>query len=276
MLYNTYFLYFIIYSFLGWVYESTLCSLLEYNRIINRGFLIGPYCPIYGVGIIINWILFGELKDPFIIFIAAGFISCAIEYVVSYIMEKLFNAKWWDYSHFPFNLNGRICLYGGLVFGAGSTVFIKCIHPVIMFGIDKIPNTYINWSTLVLGSLFITDIILTVNSINSLNKKLKTFHDVLNQKVENTLDILSDRINVLEESLNFEKGKGIMIKIHDMNSQIKEKELRLIKAFPHIRFIKYGSIGANICKKIEDETKRKNKCPEQDPDELEKVGTVIK
>jgi len=250
MIYNMYFLSFILYSFLGWVYESTICSMLGHHKIINRGFLLGPYCPIYGIGVLMNWFLLKDIKNPATIFLASALICCAIEYVTSYVMEKLFYAKWWDYSNFPFNLYGRICLYGALLFGGGSVIFVKVMHPFVMSVMKYIPKSLIDILALVFAVILLGDIILTVNSINNLNKKLKTIHEAICGKFDYSMEILTDKVSLLEDNMIVEKGKGIIVKMQNANSLIKSKELRIIKAFPNIKFLKYGTLVDKIYKKI--------------------------
>jgi len=101
---------FFIYAILGWIIETTLVS-IEKKKFVNRGFLIGPYCPIYGFGgLAITILLKNYTKDPIVLFLMAVIICACLEYFTSYIMEKLFKARWWDYSKKKYNINGRICL----------------------------------------------------------------------------------------------------------------------------------------------------------------------
>ena len=101
---------FFIYSFLGWVMESILETVRK-KRFVNRGFLIGPYCPIYGAGVLLITILLAKYNDDiWITFLMSLLICGTLEYATSYIMEKIFKARWWDYSYRKFNINGRICL----------------------------------------------------------------------------------------------------------------------------------------------------------------------
>ena len=123
-----YFLLFFIASFLGWCMEVT-CKLFQFHRFINRGFMIGPYCPIYGFGAAgVTMLLSRFTEDPFAVFGLAILICGTLEYVVSVMMEKLFHARWWDYSTKRFNLNGRICANTLIPFGLlglGMIYFIK-------------------------------------------------------------------------------------------------------------------------------------------------------
>lgn len=101
---------FFVYSFLGWLWESTVCSLHNEKQLINRGFLVGPLCPIYGAGALCCYFALYHVQNPVAVFVLSALLCCALEYLVSYTMEKIFHTRWWDYSDFPFHLNGRICL----------------------------------------------------------------------------------------------------------------------------------------------------------------------
>ena len=133
------FLLFIIYSFLGWIVE-VIANLIENKKFINRGFLIGPYCPIYGVGllIIINF-LKSYVNSYIIVFVMSMFICMTLEYLTSYVMEKLFNGRWWDYSDKKFNINGRVCLETTIPFGLGGMAIMYIVNPFL----DKILNLFI-------------------------------------------------------------------------------------------------------------------------------------
>ena len=128
----TYFLLFIGYSFLGWLLEVT-CKLIQYKRFINRGFLIGPVCPIYGYGVMGILFLIGEgATDVLGVFLKSILICSILEYFTSYFMEKLFKARWWDYSQKKFNINGRICLETMLPFGILGTFIYYILNPLLI------------------------------------------------------------------------------------------------------------------------------------------------
>ena len=127
---ETYFLLFISYAFLGWCMEIG-CKYVQFGKFINRGFLNGPYCPIYGSGAVLVILVLGKLTNPFLLFFAGALLTCSLEYLTSFVMEKLFHARWWDYSKRKFNINGRVCLIGAVVFGAFSTVLVLWIHPLV-------------------------------------------------------------------------------------------------------------------------------------------------
>ena len=120
--------YFIIYSFLGWVMESTFRSVLE-KKIINTGFLIGPLCPIYGIGACIMFLFLDKFYDNVLILFLVSIVSLTLwEYIVGVLLEKVFNTKYWDYSNQKFNFQGRICLFNSLCWGVLGVIFIKYIQ----------------------------------------------------------------------------------------------------------------------------------------------------
>lgn len=126
-----YFLFFMGYSILGWCMEVAVKK-LQYGRFINRGFLIGPYCPIYGVGALLITLLLDRYRaDPPALFVM-GMVVCAIlEYLTSYVMERLFHARWWDYSTKRFNIDGRICLDTMIPFGLLGLFIMYVLNPLL-------------------------------------------------------------------------------------------------------------------------------------------------
>ena len=130
-MFYSYCILFFIYSFLGWIMEVTL-TLITDKKFVNRGFLLGPCCPIYGCGcILLNLLLHNYTNNILVLFILTMFTCSLLEYITSFLMEKIFKLRWWDYSHKKFNLNGRICLETGVLFGIGSLIIVKITNPII-------------------------------------------------------------------------------------------------------------------------------------------------
>lgn len=124
-------LYFFIYSVLGWVCETIYCSVGS-RKLVARGFLYGPYCPIYGFGALILLGALQPLHDYPVLIFFVGMLACSVlEYFTSWLMEKLFHMRWWDYSKRKFNLNGRVCLLNSTLFGIGGMILVYVVHPVI-------------------------------------------------------------------------------------------------------------------------------------------------
>lgn len=125
------FLYFILYSFLGWVMETCYCSIME-HRLVARGFLYGPICPIYGGGVMLMILFFTPLKGNLVLFYAAAVvIMTSWEYFVGWVLEVTTHVKYWDYSQYRLNLKGRVCLWVALTWGVLSYIVIFFIHPPI-------------------------------------------------------------------------------------------------------------------------------------------------
>lgn len=144
------------------------------KKITNRGFLIGPYCPIYGIGCILIIILLSSYKNhPAGMFVLAILICSVLEYFTSYLMERMFKARWWDYSKTKYNINGRVCLDTMLPFGIIACIVIYIINPTIMSVINRIPETRLNILTLVLAIIFILDLIASFNIVNNFKKTIK-------------------------------------------------------------------------------------------------------
>lgn len=144
MKYNleTYFLLFMIYSILGWCMESVkMIFNKNVGKFVDRGFLIGPYLPIYGFGVVAIEILLGKYSNDIPALFWLSMITCGIlEYFTSYIMEKLFNARWWDYSSRKFNINGRICLETLVPFGIAGVITVSFTNPFFINLIEKLPT----------------------------------------------------------------------------------------------------------------------------------------
>lgn len=153
-------LWFVAYSMIGWVYESVLVSVKE-RRWVNRGFLNGPVCPIYGVGAVLAMLLLGSLRNLWVVFVASALGASVLEYITSWVMELMFHARWWDYSHFRFNIQGRVCALGALIFGLGG-VAITAVEPWVVGLTLSIPASVRASAALVLLAILAVDTAVTV------------------------------------------------------------------------------------------------------------------
>ena len=122
---------FALISFGGWVYETIYCSVVE-GEFTKRGFLFGPTCPIYGIGALAEWLVLGQISNPFVVFIIGAVLATVIEYSTGLFLERRFKKKWWDYSMFKFNLHGRICPQASAVFGAFSVTSVFVLVPTML------------------------------------------------------------------------------------------------------------------------------------------------
>ena len=176
-----YTLLFFFYSAGGWLLESIYCSIGE-KRIINRGFLTGPLCPIYGTAALVMTILiYNPFKDrPLIIFILGIVLCDIVEYLTSYIMEKLFSARWWEYTYEFLNIKGRICLKHTLYWGIISVAFVRVLHPAVENLYAKINGEYLIYILIAVLAVFTLDVINAVRKaldIRKLQQKLSSLHE---------------------------------------------------------------------------------------------------
>lgn len=170
------FLYFLIYSILGWIME-VIRVFIDTKKLEKRGFLISPCCPIYGCGaLIITYVFKFCLNNPFELFVLSVIFCSVLEYFTSYFLEKLFGARWWDYTDKKFNLNGRICLINSLLFGVISSAIVYFINPLINYLLNLIPIDILNSIAIVTFFIFMFDSIIScfiMVKIKSLNLKKK-------------------------------------------------------------------------------------------------------
>ena len=179
--------YFIIYSFLGWIMESIFRSIAE-KKLINTGFLRGPFCPIYGFGAIIMFIFLESLQNkPIILFIVSVIVLTAWEYIVGVLLEKIFKTKYWDYSEHKFNFQGRICLTNSIYWGILGIVFIKYIHPFMQNMVSKVDTKLLTYIIAILSIVFIIDMITTsikVKNIKTTLEKVERLNKEIKEKLK--------------------------------------------------------------------------------------------
>ncbi len=171
------------------------CKLVELKKFINRGFLIGPYCPIYGWGCILIIILLNKYtNDPLVLFIMAIVICSILEYFTSYFMEKLFKARWWDYSRRKFNINGRICLETMIPFGLLGCLIMYFVNPFFVSVYSKIPSNILIIISSVLFTIFLIDNIISYTIMFKMKiPKIKISKDSTEEITEYVRSILAKR-----------------------------------------------------------------------------------
>lgn len=223
-----YFLLFIIYSFIGWAME-VVCKLIEKHKFVNRGFLIGPVCPIYGWGCLAIILLLSRYKsNPLELFIMIIFVCSILEYFTSYIMEKLFKVRWWDYTKNKFNLNGRICAETMLAFGLLGCFVIYIINPVFSMVLNKLSVSTLNTIAIILFIIYLVDNIVslaimfgfkgTLNTIEKdgteeITKKVKEIllsKNLLYKRLINAFPNITnrkERLEIIQQKINMEIEK---------------------------------------------------------------------
>ncbi len=223
-----YFLLFISYAFLGWCMEVT-CKFIQHKKFFNRGFLIGPYCPIYGWGALAITILLKRyMEDPLVLFVMSTLICSIIEYLTSYFMEKKYHARWWDYSNKKFNINGRICLETLIPFGILGVAIMYGTNPILFKLYNQIPQLVINILTAILFIGFIVDNIISSNIISSINVEgNKLIKDNTEEITEKIKQVLRQKSWLHRRLINAYPGlKDIKVKIKKVEQKIDERRKR--------------------------------------------------
>lgn len=234
-----YILYFYIYSFFGWLVESIYCSALE-QKIINRGFLNGPICPVYGVGALVVILgLYPYKENIMAVFLLSIILTSTVEYITGTILEKIFKTSWWDYSKHKFNIQGKVCLLNSILFGILSVIIIEIVHPSIVDIIDE-SNKNILYIILIFAIITtIIDLIITAKALNSLTVKV----DMITNLMED-IKIINRKFKLYEEEEFIKKFKvspeDILKKIKD--SKYKYADLCMQYSIDDI-YKKFKSIG---------------------------------
>lgn len=166
-----YFICFVLYSIIGWLYESAYYT-VRYRRLVNTGFLNGCFCPIYGVGGLLIISLLGHIENTFRLFLAGMLLTCTLEYLVSWTLEEIFHTRWWDYSAWPLNIHGRVCLIAGLAFGTLSVILVKVLHPVVVSFVMGLSENAVHFICVISMAAILTDLIFTLKNSDKFEQKL--------------------------------------------------------------------------------------------------------
>lgn len=186
------FLSFLFYGFFGWLWESTVCAMLNHGHFANSGFLLGPCCPIYGVGGVVCWLLLRGIAGVGEQFVAAALVCSVIEYGVGVLLEKTTGARFWDYSYLPFNLHGRICLYWACAFGAGALAVCRVAEPFVLGMLGYLPAWLVIGAAVVLGCVLAADTAFSLASWRRLSDQLETVRADLADRINDGLRDASD------------------------------------------------------------------------------------
>ncbi len=182
-------LFFIVYSFVGWCVEVIYYT-VNTGKFVNRGFLNGPVCPIYGFGFVLVIVLLTPIKDNFLILFAGScLVTTLIELMTGFALEKIFHEHWWDYSDEKFNFKGYICLKFTLAWGFACTFALLIVHAPIQGLLDRLPRSVGYIIIAICGAVYIADLTVTVMAICSITKELR-----LTKELSLEIRRLSDRI----------------------------------------------------------------------------------
>ena len=237
-----YVLMFFLYSAIGWTVECTYRSLGE-RRIINSGFLYGPMCPIYGTGAMVFEVLLTPLQKHWWAVLLVGIVAAdAVEYLTSYLMEKLFHARWWDYSHEFLNIKGRICFKHTCYWALFSVLYVYFIRPVYTYAISFVPLNVQHIAVYVILALFLVDLFFTViaavsiqkfmNRMEALRLNVSMAAEVVRLHAENIRDSAESRYDEFIETVannteRFEAWRGgVSEKLESLRGQLEEMTRR--------------------------------------------------
>lgn len=260
------FLIFIIFGCIGWISEVIYVGLFVEHKFVNRGFLHGPICPVYGFGGVVILLLPPQLYPTWIPLFFASMVLCTIvEYFVSWILEKMFHTLWWDYSNLKFNLNGRICLLNSVLFGFMGVGVFHFVLPYIFDFLDWLGDFRIRYITEVLGLILSTDIIITVKRLvdfNATMEKLKEFGESLREHYGHEAwfngESLTEMIASVKEHAAVDKEKfseAFLSKLEAIQERHPNVE-SFVKRFPTLRSKTYHDGVALIRKHIRDRIKK--------------------
>jgi len=230
-------LYLAVYSFIGWLCEEVFV-LVTTQKLENRGFLTGPFLPIYGVGAIAMLLLVEPyVKNPFLVFVASTVVCSVIEYAGSLLLDKVFHITLWDYHDQKFNLHGRICLRNSLCFGALGLALIYVIQPFVGAGLKHLPQDAAIAIAWTLIGILVVD---SANSFRSL-AKVKPVLDELHGTLAEAHDHIEQRTVVAEQTMA-EKEAARRAARHSTLG-------RLTRAFPRARWAHSSSRDATEAKR---------------------------
>ena len=232
------FMKFILFSLFGYIAEMVMCIIVD-REITNRGFFCGPIIPIYGFGsMFLIFFLERFWDEPLVVFIFGILITTILEYMTSYLLEKIFHNRWWDYSQNKFNINGRICLLNSFLFGLGALVVIYLANPTFNDFLNQMNQTSLIVSSIIIAIIFVFDVIYSCVVAYNLRNQIIVFSELKNEK-------LAKIPGMLEQLLKRRVKK------------IRKYPNRLLKAFPYLK--KSNEKEFEIIRKLQNGKKKKKK-----------------
>lgn len=249
---------FLVYAFLGWCAEVAYAA-VHNGKFVNRGFLNGPVCPIYGVGmLVVVTLLWGLRHNLILLILGSAGLTTTLEYATGLILERFFHDKWWDYSDKPFNVKGYICLEFTVLWGLAAAFVVGAVHPFVFMVINKTPFVFGVILMSVLLAVFVTDLAITVTELVKLPKKMGAMLEA-----ERALKAISDKIgeNISDTAIAAkEKGSELAEeskpRLEELKAEYEQKAAeykrrfenrgfvpkRIFKAFPNLKSGRYKVI----------------------------------
>lgn len=244
------FLIFIMFSVVGWISEVLYVGIFHEHKFVNRGFLHGPLCPVYGFGGVVILLLPATLYSTWLPLFFASMILCtAVEYFVSWIMEKTFHARWWDYSHYKFNIKGRVCLLNSVLFGFMGLGVIHFVYPQMLRFLNWLGEFWGKLSADVIALGLAVDIIVTVRKLvdfSATMEKIKTFGESLRDHYGNETWFRSESFEAMlasvKEHAEADRDKisqSLLEKIEKFQTARNKAAESFMAHFPTMKSIQY-------------------------------------
>lgn len=248
-----YFLIFILYSVCGWIIE-TLLYMIVGKRVVKRGFLFGPLCPIYGVGAVVCSLLFyGRIENIFLLFLLGMLLCTALEYITHFALEKLFHTTWWDYSQKKFNIKGRVCLKNSLLFGAGVVLIVRVLQPLLFNLLNRIPAPVLLTICFVLYSILLVDLATTIAGLKNTVKMLKDLQAFIGKRLQKDLDETDEHWNEMVERVK--ENAYFLRELQQVRGGRFSPVARLHRKYPNFTMKRYKEALRLLFENIEENKK---------------------
>ena len=263
--------FFFFYSALGWVGEVAFAALTE-RQLVNRGFLNGPLCPLYGSGMVLMLLLFGPLAgNPVVVYFGGMLVTTAVEWAAGALLFRVFNTRWWDYSMYRFNLGGHVCLRFSLIWGIGSLVLVMGVHPLVARGAAAFPRELVLWADAIALTLFAADLAVSVAAAFGLNEWLTQLEEARaalrwgsdlmatfvganvmsademldEKKLQLTLALMEGRENAAEMQQQMLRFRTAALEKYRLVTERLDRERffgagRLLRAFPDLKSVRHN------------------------------------
>lgn len=247
--FSTVVLIFVIFSFVGWCSEVLYVGIFFEHKFVNRGFLYGPITPIYGFGGLVILLIPPQFYNTWIpLFVASMVLCSAVEYFASWIMEKMFHTRWWDYSRYRFHINGRICLLNSVLFGLMGVLDIHFVQPYVMLFMNWLGELRIQIASSVFALAMLCDLLITVRKLVDFNasmEKIKVYAESLREKYEHeewfrggSIVEMIESVKAKAEADRQQFNQSILAKLEKITENQKHLE-RFVKKFPTLKSVKY-------------------------------------
>ena len=262
----SYAFYFFIYAFIGWCVEVGYAA-FKHGVFVNRGFLNGPVCPIYGVGVCVVVLVLTPLKNNFLLlFLGSVLLTSALEWLTGFVLEKVFHQRWWDYSELPFNIQGYVCPLFSVMWGLACLIIMDMVHP----GVEKL----VKWLPfqaglpllILFGEIFLIDLVLTILTMKKLNLRLrqidelstalKTVSDSIGKNLSSGVIGITEKSEPVRERA-VRKRDELECRLNEAKEKISAGQRRILKAFPDFKSLRHESALTVLKSYLEERRHRK-------------------